>query len=336
MNTRKLLTILAVTTLASCGSKTTEPEALAVVTETVAETSTSSGRSYVGEVEAYTSTPVSFTGMGTVTRVLVSEGQAVSRGQKLAQMDATQAQNTLTAAEAILNQAKDAYNRMKVLHDAAALSDIDWVDTESKLKQAESTMAIAKKALADCDLIAPCSGVIGKGPMESGVTALPSQTVCTILDISKVKVKASIPEKEIGSVTASTPTVITVASLGEKTFSGEKIEKGVEADAMTRTYDIKATVANPDKQLLPGMVAQLQLTTDGNSPAVTVPVRCIQQGTNGNLFVWTVSDGKAHRTDVTTGATEGDRIAIIAGINKGDKVIVSGYQKVSEGSDIKE
>lgn len=337
MNIRTILTLAAATALTACGTKSQKPDTLDVVTESVTATAGATGRTYVGEVEAQTSTPVSFTGMGTVTAVLVEEGQTVAKGQRLATMDATQARNTLATMEAQLYQARDAYARMKTLHEAAALSDKDWVDIESKVRQAEASVAIAKKAIDDCTLTAPVSGVIGHGTMKTGQTALPSQPVCTILDISRVKVRAAIPEREIALVAPSTPATVTVNALGGRTFQGTHIEKGVEADAVTRTYDIRVLLPNTGRQLLPGMVAEVALASlsGQGGRAITVPVRSVQQDEQGRHFVWTVRSGKAHRTIVTTGPAQGDRITIASGLTEGDRVITAGYQKVSEGSAVR-
>lgn len=338
MKTKFLLMVTFAAMMAACGQKSAAPDVLDVTTETATTGAGDDGRNYVGEVEAATSTAVSFTGMGTVTRVYVHEGQRVSRGQVIAQMDDTQPRNTLAAGEAALHQAKDAYARMKILHEAKALSDIDWVDTESKLRQAEATVAAARKAISDCTLKAPVAGVVGKDPMESGVTALPSQPVCTLLSLGQVKVRASIPEREIGSVTAHTRATVTVAALGGRTFQGQGVERGVEADAMTRSYEVRVVVANGEGLLLPGMVAEVRLSTPADTAAahaVTLPVRCVQLGADGRQYVWTVQGGKAHRQSVTLGETRGNRIVIATGVSEGDRVIVSGYQKVSEGSKVR-
>ena len=89
-----------------------------VKTEVVSLGLNETGQNYVGIVEEREATAVSFTGMGVVRRVLVSEGQAVGRGQLLAEMDDTQARNTLAASEAAVMQAEDALQRMTILHDA--------------------------------------------------------------------------------------------------------------------------------------------------------------------------------------------------------------------------
>jgi multidrug efflux pump subunit AcrA (membrane-fusion protein) len=67
---------------------------------------------------------------------------------------------------------------------------------------------------------------------------------------------------------------------------------------------------------------------------MTVPVRCVQQDASGNQFVWLAKGGKACRQPVETGQAQNDRITILSGLTEDEKVIVEGYQKVSEGSEI--
>jgi len=308
-----------------------------VKTEVAGATAAANRQQYVGIVEEREATAVSFTGMGVVRRVLVSEGQAVSRGQLLAEMDDTQARNLLSGAEAAMAQANDALERYTMLHDAGSLPEVQWVEIQSKVAQAKSQLAVAKKNLADCRLVAPVSGIIGRKYVGAGETAMPSQAVVTILDISSVKVKASIPETEIGSISANTSSVVRVEATGQS-FEGGRIEKGVQADALTHTYDIRINVANAGRQLLPGMVASVQFNAS-SSPSqggnVLIPVTSIQKKTDGSLFVWTVgNDSTAHRTTVTIGETTGNRVAVITGLESGQRIVTEGYQKLSEGSRI--
>ena len=104
-----------------------------VRTEVVSSASDVSGQTFVGIVEEREATAVSFTGMGVVKRVLVNEGQAVGRGQLIAEMDDTQARNLLSGAEAQMNQANDALERYKMLHDNGSLPEVQWVEIQSKV-----------------------------------------------------------------------------------------------------------------------------------------------------------------------------------------------------------
>ena len=306
-----------------------------VKTEIASTAAAANQQQYVGIVEEREATAVSFTSMGTVKRVLVSEGQAVARGQLIAEMDDTQARNLLRGAEATMAQANDALERYGMLHEAGSLPEVQWVEIQSKVAQAKSQLEVAKKNLADCRLVAPVSGIIGRKYVGAGETAMPSQAVVSIFDISSVKVKVSIPETEISSISANTSSIIKVEATGNS-FEGGRIEKGVQADALTHTYDIRITVANHDRQLLPGMVASVQfVATQSQHTGQMVPVTAVQRRANGELFVWTVgNDSTAHRTDITISETTGNRVTITNGLDNGQRIVTEGYQKLSEGTKV--
>jgi RND family efflux transporter MFP subunit len=309
-----------------------------VKTEVVATTTGEGVQTYVGIIEESEATAVSFTSMGVVKRVLVKEGQAVAKGQLIAEMDDMQARNMLSGAEAQMTQANDALQRYGMLHENGSLPEVQWVEIQSKVAQAKAQLEVAKKNLADCQLVAPVSGIVGKKQVDAGETALPSQAIISILDINKVKVKVAIPEAEIAGIGTNTPSTIKVDAVNQK-FNGGLIEKGVEADALTHTYDIRINVTNTGHLLLPGMVASVTFSvasdqaTDQN--LLTLPVTAVQKKANGKLFVWVVDEDKrAHRTDVTIGHTMGNRVVITTGISAGQCVVTEGYHKLSEGTKV--
>ena len=337
--------LLAILLLSSCtGKKGHDVKAPTRVKTEVATTATSvTGQTYVGMVEECEATAVSFTGMGVVKRVLVNEGQAVAKGQLIAEMDDTQARNLLSGAEAQMAQANDALERYTLLHDNGSLPEVQWVEIQSKVAQAKSQLEVAKKNLADCRLMAPVGGIVGKRLVGAGETALPSQAVVSILDISTVKVKVAIPEAEISGIGANTSSVIKVEAINGS-YKGGRIEKGVQADALTHTYDIRINVANGNRKLLPGMVANVRFVSDGSQAigSKMIPVTAVQKKTvstslqaDGSLFVWTVGkDSTAHRSTVTIGQTQGNYICVIDGLSIGDRIVTEGYQKLSEGTKV--
>ena len=352
MNTKAIIITLSAGALLLCGcgkketAKTKAP--VRVKTELLTAARPSDGRTYVGIVEECAATAVSFTSMGTVRRVLVSEGQAVGRGQLIAEMDDTQARNLLEGAQAAVRQAEDALQRYSLLHERGSLTEAQWVEIQSKVTQARSQLAIAKKNVADCRLTAPVGGIIGRRNVNAGETAMPSQAVVTILDISTVKVKFSVPETDVATITPQTPTHISVEAIGRE-FEGGRIEKGVQADALTHTYDMRVRVNNKERALLPGMVAEVEVRPSGLIPAGeanlqgtrtergSLPLTAVQRRADGSLFVWTVSaDSTAHRTAVTIGQCVGNRVEVTSGISEGQRIVTEGYQKLSEGTKVRE
>ncbi len=358
-----LLIALAVT---SCSEKKKVEQKAPIRVETlvVSPGMTDNGQSYVGIVEEREATAVSFTSMGVLKRILVKEGQMVRRGQLLAEIDPStssnsvemahasvdQAKDMVKQAEATYNQAKDAYDRMKLLHDNGSLPEVKWIEAETRLAQATSalntarsgvisataTEKIARKGLADTRLYAPVSGVIGKKQLVAGETALPSQAVVNILDISTVKVKVAVPESEIGGINANTSTTIKVDAIG-RSYRGGRIEKGVQADALTHTYDIRINVVNRDYKLLPGMVANVSFAPNGAQGIgrMSIPVTSVQKKSDGTLFVWTVDkNNTAHRTKVSIGESHGNYVTVVDGLGNGQVIVTEGFQKLSEGTKV--
>lgn len=336
MHIKSVLAIMTTAVLlCGCGSKE-QPRSVQsarVATETVAMTTDYDTPTYVGQVEAQSSTVVSFSSMGSLLSVNVSEGQSVAKGQLLATIDPTSAESALAAAKAQLNQARDAEARLRQVHDAGSLPEVKWVEITSQVQQAESQVAMMEKQVKDCRVVAPVSGVIGRGICNVGETALPGQPLMTILDISRVRVSVSIPEKEYGRVSRAGSASVKVAALEGATFESHSLTRGIEGDAMTHTYNLWVNVQNPGQRLLPGMVAEVSFGSQQAEPAITLPVRSVQHGAKGH-FVWTMKDGKAVVRPVSVGRTCGNRIVVSDGLTEGDVVITEGYQRLSEGSTV--
>jgi RND family efflux transporter MFP subunit len=210
---------------------------------------------------------------------------------------------------------------------------MQWVEVQSKLQQAQSAYELSKKNVADCRLVAPVSGIVGQKFVDAGETAMPGSPVVTLLDISHVKVKVSVPENEINGIPTSVASTIKVAALGGETFQGGRIVKHVASDAMTHSYGIQIHLANPSGRLLPGMVCTVRFNHECN-PQITVPVTAVQRGQGQSLYVWTISNGRVRQQPVSTGETYGSRIVITDGLKERDSVVTAGWQKLSNGSKV--
>ena len=148
----------------------------------------------------------------------------------------------------------------------------------------------------------------------------------------------TLPEREMKNLTPATATTISVEATGRE-YPGGRIEKGVQADAMTHTYDVRVCVNNKNRELLPGMVATVKIEEGGNEAEGTVqllvPVEAVQKRADGGLFVWTVNaDSTVHRTSVSIGATQGNNIVISEGLASGQRIVTEGYQKLSENNKV--
>lgn len=323
--------------LSGCTSKEkTNDEPLKVGVYAVKEASTADGHSYVGTIEESEGTMLSFAGMGTVNRTFVEEGQAVKQGQLLATLDPQTARNAHNIALATLKQAQDAYRRMKQLHDAQSITEMQWVQIETQLSQAVSSERMARKSLNDCALRAPFSGYISQKQISEGSNVAPGVPCFKLVKIDQVKVKVAIPEKEIAHVKKGDRMTFTVSALDGKSFFGVVAEKGVQSNVLSHTYDVKLSLGNPRHELFPGMVCSVKTNIEGasrNSLAIILPQEAVLTDEK-QQFVWIAENGKAVKRIISVGDICNEGVIVTSGLNVGDNVIIGGKDEVSEGSKV--
>ena len=304
---------------------------VSVQTETYA-----SPKRYSGTVEEKNGTSLSFATAGTVQTIHVRLGQQVNAGQLIATLDPTSTQNSYQAAQAVLEQAEDAYRRMKELHDKGSLPDMKWVEVQSKLEQARSMEQIAKRKLDDCKLYAPFPGIIAEKSMEAGENVAPGMSVARLVTASSLVVKISVPETEMNSVQTGQKAEMTIKSLEGETFIAQVIEKGVVANPLSRTYEVKLKLEKSDEAIMPGMVAEVSLRpykTDSRNLCV-IPAHIVQIDERNQSFVWSVKDGKAHKSIIVCDEYMADGVIVSSGLSANDSIIVEGQQKVCEGTEV--
>lgn len=332
-----VLAVSASLALAGCQvkeEKTGGPSPVRVKVMKVALSEQKTSGRFSGTVEEAAGTPLSFSVMGTVNAVSFRLGDRVEKGQLLASLDATSVRSSYDAAKAALVQAEDAYRRMKELHGKGSLPEIKWVEVQSKLQQARSMEEMARKNLKDCKLYAPFSGVIADKSVEVGQNVIPGMAVGKLLGVSRLKVKISMPESEIASVSLHQKAEIVVPALGSRRFSGMVSEKGIMADPFSRSYEVKIDVADAGGDLMPGMVTEVRLAGADGGTAVIVPARIVQLDEKNRSFVWIDNNGVAEKRVISCGDFAGDGVVITSGLKVEDRIIVEGQQKVCNGTKI--
>jgi len=325
--------------IACSNSKNTENQEKTVPVRTLtvfSDDSSLTRQTYVGSIEESAAVALSFAVAGTVEQVLVAAGQKVTKGQLLATVNTTTAQNAFDAAQATLSQAQDAYNRLVKLHENGSLPDIKFVEVETGLQQAKSMAAITRKALDDCRLYAPQSGMIASCNIEAGANVLPGVQAIKLVAIEKVYAKIFVSENEIGSIHEGQTATLSVAALDNAVFTGKTEQKGIAANPISHTYEVKIGIANTQKNLLPGMVCNVTIDNVSSHPtSIAVPNRCIKVAADGKRYVWLVKDGVASRRYITTGGLTDSGIEVIEGLTAGEQVITDGFLNIGEGMRVK-
>ena len=265
---------------------------------------------FSGTIEEGTGSSLSFSVMGTVKRLHVGLGDRVTFGQLIAELDPLSLQSSYEAAKASLEQAEDAYSRMKELHDKGSLPEIQWVEVQSKLRQARSMEEIASKNLKDTRLYAPFSGVIAEKNVEAGQNVAPGVPVVKLVSLSGQEVEIIVP------------------ALNGKRYTGRIAEKGIVANALSRAYDVKIQLLEADKELMPGMLTEVRLDSQKAGILCVIPAHIVQIDEKNRSFVWVDDNGKAKKRVITCGDFTAEGVTVVEGLHQGDRIIVEGQQKV--------
>jgi RND family efflux transporter MFP subunit len=325
--------------LGGCSSKednSIEEKKITVInvqTEKVARYSGNYSASYSGVVEAKQITPLSFATMGTVVEIFVEEGQQVSKGQLLAKLNSSNAENTFQLALQKQQQAEDAYKRLKPMKDNGTFPDIKMVEVETGLNQAKSASAIAKKGVDDCNLYAVADGVIGKKSILPGMNVLPGVTAFDLLNINSVYVKIPVPENEVNALKKGETATIDITAIS-KTLTGTIKEIGVSADILSHTYPVKIEVQNTGFVIKPGMICSVAIAAQNNATGVLIPNKALQKDVQGNQFVYINKNNIAQKQEVKTIALIGQKVLVSGNLKEGDEIIFSGQDKLYTNSPI--
>lgn len=331
--------IVAVMLLCACANKKDNiPKApVAVSVVTVGGTDSGVSSEYVGSIVERSGTALSFEVPGNVLRLMVDQGDHVSKGQLLATLDPVTLRDAHQLTLTTLHQAEDAYRRFEPLHKQGVVSDIRWVEIQTKLEQAQSSERLARTQLQRTSLVAPFSGVISERTAERGMNVMAGQQIYRLVDISSVDVKMSVPEGEVSSIKVGARARVSVKAVGGKSYEAVVKEKGVEANAVSHTYSMKLGIVNSDGKLMPGMVCSVEMAEVSQSSVGTlaVPLNAVKLDSDNRRFVWLAVAGKAHQQYIIIGNFVEGGVIVTSGLKAGDKVITEGSQKVSEGQDLR-
>ena len=289
---------------------------------------------YPGNLEEGQSLDMAFKYGGILQRLAIKEGSKVRKGQVLARVSSPSMESTLRSAQATLDQAQDAYDRLKKVHDNGSLPEIKWQEMVANLEKANAAVDLANAMLMENVLVAPFDGTVTSLNAKSGENLPPMKPVLRLISTDGIYVKISVPENEIHQLSIGENADIVIPALGERHFHGKIIEKGMTASLVTHSYPVKVLIEQPDAELYPGMIGKVVLSSDV-SQGIIIPANAVLINQEGR-FVWVEENGCATRRKVTVTGYASNGVVIGEGLRHGDNVIVDGYQKVSEGMKVRE
>ncbi len=288
-----------------------------------------------GALEAERTTALSFSVPGTVEQVFVEEGQAVKRGQLIAKVNARSYQDALSIAQSKASQAEDAYKRLKPMADNKTIPEVKMVEVETGLQQAHLSVSMAQKNVTDCVLVAPDSGIVARRAVEPGTSVAPGLPVVTIVQTKTLLAAAPVAEVRVSRTKPGQPARVFVSAL-DRWFDGSVRDVGVVADPLTRTYQVRVALANPDGIMRVGMLAEVDLLEADQPLWGVVPPESVRVDEKGKPYVFVVLPTNAiEQRAVKVAGYVGEGAAIQEGVSEGESVITSGTAMLASGMTVR-
>ena len=193
--------------------------------------------------------------------------------------------------------------------------------------------SLAKKTdlAATFSLNSPIDGIVVERNATIGASVGTDANLFKIIDLSRVWIDANVFEKDLPRIRPGQEVKVTVTAFPQSTFSGKVILINSVVDPDTRTVKVRTEVANPDGRLKPDMFANVQIVTDINRAAISIPQSAVLSD-EGKSIVF-VADGSGYKKrQVQPGIQNNDRVEIVDGLSSGDKVVVKGNYLLLEQS----
>ena len=308
---------------------------------------------YVASMKSLRSTTVQSQIDGQITKILVVAGERVRQGATLMEIDARRQQAAvssqqaeLAAAEAAVSYARQQQQRNNELYAAGAISKAQLEQTDTALRTADANLKALQAQVRQQEVqlrffsvAAPTAGIVGDVPVRVGSQVTPQTLLTTIDQNDTLEVNVSVPIERAPGLKVGLPLQVWSGDGGERVATTSVSFVSPHADEQTQSLLVKGIVKNADGALRAAQYVRARIvwkTIDGLAVPVTAVLRI-----NGQFFAFVAEPGAggaltAKQRAIKVGPISGDNYPVLDGIRPGERVVVSGSQKLADGAPIQD
>lgn len=285
----------------------------------------------VGSLVAVSGIDVSNELAGTITAIYFESGQSVKKGQLLITLDTSTDEAELKGLQADAQLAQVRFERYEKLIGKQFISRSDYDQSQAQLAQAQSAVKAKLSVIAKKRIRAPFDGKLGIRLVDIGEYLAEGSAIVPLQKLDPIYVDFTLPEQHLGGLAIGQKMTVTVQAYPGKLFNGTISAMNPLIDIGTRSIKLRATLANPEQILRPGMFADVQVLSSRKQDVLTLPDTAITYNPYGDS-VFVVESGAqgltVQRRQVKTGETREGRVQIIEGLKAGERVVSAGQVKL--------
>ncbi len=278
---------------------------------------------------------------GRLVDLTVEEGDTVKKGQIIARIRFDAQANSLVRANTSLDKARVDFNRAERLYNDRVIGEEEFLRARNALEVAELDLSDRSREMRNTKVTAPFDGTITQRKVTAGSFVNNGAELLTIVDFGTLVARVFVPEKQLDRIQVGQSAEVVGKAARGRRGEGKVLRIAPTIDASTGT--VKVTVSMPPaataaQSFLPGMYAEVTLTTDSRSDVLLVPKSAVVRDEEQTYLFTLQGDASTgftgKRVRVETGLTDPERIEIVKGLGAGEPVILAGQTGLKDGAKV--
>lgn len=273
---------------------------------------------------------------GTVTKVLVKEGDKVSKGQLLAEMDASVLLANMAELNTRIELAKTSYERQKRLYEQEIGTEMQYLQSKNNYEALVKNKNALQNQYNKFQIRAPFSGNIDMVQTKVGEMLAPGMPALRIINLENLEIKAEVSEKYVGKFAINDNATVMLTGIND-TLKAKVSSISQVINNNNRTFIMILKPLNKVSKLKPNLLAIVQIRDFNAKNAISVPAAVVQSKNNKQYLTKAIQENnvwKAKVVSVETGPVQSGRVLVQSGVDAGDHIITNGYLNVLDGDKI--
>ena len=273
---------------------------------------------------------------GTLEKIFVDEGQNVSKGKLLAQINDSGLKEQLDQLIIQRDFAKENYERIQRLWENNIGSEIQFLKSKSDFESIQKGVDQMRDMLSKTKIYAPFAGVVDEIIANPGSNLIPGVTnVLRIVNLEDVYAEAFVSEKYISTISNGTEAIVKIPLL-DKEIKSEVTQTGNFIDPNNRTFRIEIPVDNSDKRIKQNLDAKIKINTYKKDNAIVIPLRIIREDAEGKNYIYIMDEDKKDGVFITRkavikiGNKSNTDAEVLEGLNFGETIVLEGANLVED------
>jgi membrane fusion protein (multidrug efflux system) len=270
---------------------------------------------------------------GIATRLMVEEGDQVSKDQVIAKLEDDQYRIEASRAKATLDRLYNDFQRNKELFEKNLLSAEAYENSRFEYESQKAAYELAELNLKNTEIRSPISGLVSERFIKAGNMVSMDEQIYKVTDFEPLQAILYVPEHELSKLRKNQQALLSVDALPTKQFTGHVQRISPVVDPATGTFKVTVQIEDESGQLRPGMFGRIKIVYDTHTNTLMIPkAAIINEDVNQTVFV--VRGDTVYKKNIITGYANGVNVEVLSGLDDGEMVVTVGQGSLIDSAKV--